>query len=433
MDQAFVDFDGVRYHLSTPNKKTVLLLSMAWACWDELVKYGALDILQREYGSWLASDVEPDYSVSLEIDIEKVPEDATERSNLIRSLSLLKRNALAAPFERGFAKQKELEAHPPAEDAIPQKQELMSVHYRCGALYVPLRPQLTALPCRPDEAIYVQASLDRVTVVFSTIFKEETDRIFGKVFLQEFVDARRRPSCQTAPQVLYSNREPPLEIRHLSDLATSENAGYVTFGARAWTLKALLAADMRPQSCSPATSRRPTRSTRALRRSKCSATTSTTTSSAPRRTCTRACASASQSFSRSSTAPSQRLARRSERRRAAGRSFEHDDVYDAMYGIKCAEVFTSRHNEDVRAWAWRAGLRPTALTCCRHVLRVRMSHVRSHARSHVLGRVKSRLKTKSHDHREQSLEWAAKDSVVAAHCARSRCVEQAQRCPLMRQ
>jgi len=211
VDQAFVDFDGVRYHLSTPNKKTVLLLSMAWACWDELVKYGALDILQREYGSWLASDVEPDYSVSLEIDIEKVPEDATERSNLIRSLSLLKRNALAAPFERGFAKQKELEAHPPAEDAIPQKQELMSVHYR------------------PDEAIYVQASLDRVTVVFSTIFKEETDRIFGKVFLQEFVDARRRPSCQTAPQVLYSNREPPLEIRHLSDLATSENAGYVTF------------------------------------------------------------------------------------------------------------------------------------------------------------------------------------------------------------
>ena len=61
-----------------------------------------------------------------------------------------------------------------------------------------------------------------MTVIFSTIFKEETDRIFGKVFLQEFADARRLPAIQAAPQVLYSLREPPLEIRELSkELATS--------------------------------------------------------------------------------------------------------------------------------------------------------------------------------------------------------------------
>jgi hypothetical protein len=84
---------------------------------------------------------------------------------------------------------------------------------------------------RPEEAIYILPSSDRVTVIFSTIFKEETDRIFGKVFLQEFVDARRRPSCQTAPQVLYSNREAPLEIRELKELIDGDNIGYVTFGA----------------------------------------------------------------------------------------------------------------------------------------------------------------------------------------------------------
>lgn len=83
----------------------------------------------------------------------------------------------------------------------------------------------------PEEAIYLIPSRDRVTCIFSTIFKEETDRILGRVFLQEFVDARRRPSCQTAPQVLYSNREPPLEIRHLKGLDMTEKAGYVTFGA----------------------------------------------------------------------------------------------------------------------------------------------------------------------------------------------------------
>ena len=63
------------------------------------------------------------------------------------------------------------------------------------------------------------------------MFKEETDRIFGRVFLQEFVDARRQPAIQGAPQVLYSNREPPLEIRHLPGLSSAEEVGYVTFGA----------------------------------------------------------------------------------------------------------------------------------------------------------------------------------------------------------
>jgi actin related protein 2/3 complex subunit 2 len=43
------------------------------------------------------------------------------------------------------------------------------------------------------------------------------------------VDARRQPTIQNAPQVLYSNREPPLEIRHLPGLKNSEDVGYITF------------------------------------------------------------------------------------------------------------------------------------------------------------------------------------------------------------
>lgn len=37
---------------------------------------------------------------------------------------------------------------------------------------------------RPDEAIFIRALPDRVTVIFSTTFKDETDKIYGKVFLQ---------------------------------------------------------------------------------------------------------------------------------------------------------------------------------------------------------------------------------------------------------
>lgn len=83
-----------------------------------------------------------------------------ERDALIKSISLLKRNALAAPFELAFTTQKEL-----ATSGTGQG-ELLALHYR------------------DEEAIYVQASSDRATVIFSTIFREETDRIFGKVFLQ---------------------------------------------------------------------------------------------------------------------------------------------------------------------------------------------------------------------------------------------------------
>lgn len=83
-----------------------------------------------------------------------------ERDALIKSIALIKRNVLAAPFELAFQTQKQLEASGSGQG------DLMAMHYR------------------DEEAIYVQASPDRVTVIFSTVFKEETDRIFGKVFLQ---------------------------------------------------------------------------------------------------------------------------------------------------------------------------------------------------------------------------------------------------------
>lgn len=43
------------------------------------------------------------------------------------------------------------------------------------------------------------------------------------------MDARRQPSIQTAPQVLYTNRDPPLEIRNLVGLRDTDDIGYVTF------------------------------------------------------------------------------------------------------------------------------------------------------------------------------------------------------------
>jgi actin related protein 2/3 complex subunit 2 len=118
------------------------------------------------------------------------------------------------------------------EDGTAKPSEhLMAVHYRCVVTTRDGHASLLNLANSEEEAIYVIPSDDRVTVIFSTVFREETDRIFGKVFLQEFYDARRLPSIQSAPQVLYSNREPPSEIRHLPGLSSDDNVCYMTFGA----------------------------------------------------------------------------------------------------------------------------------------------------------------------------------------------------------
>lgn len=43
------------------------------------------------------------------------------------------------------------------------------------------------------------------------------------------MDARRLPQIQNAPQVLFTSRDPPLEIRQVPGLKNSDDIGYVTF------------------------------------------------------------------------------------------------------------------------------------------------------------------------------------------------------------
>jgi actin related protein 2/3 complex, subunit 2 len=136
---------------------------------------------------------------------------------------LIKRNALAAPFEGAFA------AHSTLSKSAPLSHE--------GSHSAPQQAntEVAAIHYREEEAIYISPQADRVTVIFSTVFREEVDHIFGEVFLREFVDARKRPALQNAPQVLFSNRDPPLEIRGMPEISKARNnakgeIGYITFG-----------------------------------------------------------------------------------------------------------------------------------------------------------------------------------------------------------
>ena len=59
---------------------------MSIRCWDELVTYGVNDVLQREYGERVSPQAEPEYNVSLVLDLEHFPpEGGAHLSILLRT------------------------------------------------------------------------------------------------------------------------------------------------------------------------------------------------------------------------------------------------------------------------------------------------------------------------------------------------------------
>ncbi len=74
IDQTVSDFDGVTFHLSTPETKSKILVSIQVKCYNELLRYGAQQVLEREYGPYVVAP-ENGYNFSVQIDLDNLPED----------------------------------------------------------------------------------------------------------------------------------------------------------------------------------------------------------------------------------------------------------------------------------------------------------------------------------------------------------------------
>ncbi|KAF5291413.1 hypothetical protein FQR65_LT01724 [Abscondita terminalis] len=195
IDVTVADFDGVLYHISNINSdKTKVRISISLKFYKELQEHGADELLKRVYGPILIAP-EDGYNVSLLVDLENIPDDWPE---LVKKIGLLKRNCFASVFEKYFDFQ----------ERGDEGQSRAFIHYR------------------NDETMYVEAKADRVTVVFSTRFRDEDDVVIGKVFMQELKEGLR--ASHTAPPVLFSHREPPRELQN-TDAVIDNKVGYVTF------------------------------------------------------------------------------------------------------------------------------------------------------------------------------------------------------------
>ena len=118
-------------------------------------------VLRREYGNLLVTPLEG-FNVTLSLDFNtQLPNGDTNDAwlPLVRKIAMLKRNCFAAVFERYFEFQ--------------SKQEITGRNHKRAVIHY-----------REDETMYVDASSDRVIVIFSTIFKDADDNIIGRVFME---------------------------------------------------------------------------------------------------------------------------------------------------------------------------------------------------------------------------------------------------------
>lgn len=189
------DFDGVLYRISNPkDEKHKVNVSISLKFYKELKEHGADTLLRREYGDLLVA-ADDGFDVTVQLDLGNIPENWEE---IVKKCGLLKRNCFAAVFEKYFDFQE--------KEELGQKRAV--IHYR------------------DDETLYVEAKADRVTVIFSTIFKDASDIILSEVFMREFREGKK--ASQTAPTVLFNNKEPPEDLKS-TDARTGEGVGYITF------------------------------------------------------------------------------------------------------------------------------------------------------------------------------------------------------------
>jgi len=71
IDQIVSDFDGVTFHISTPESKSKILISISVKCYNQ---YGAQQVLEREYGPYVVAP-ESGYDFSIQIDLDALPEE----------------------------------------------------------------------------------------------------------------------------------------------------------------------------------------------------------------------------------------------------------------------------------------------------------------------------------------------------------------------
>ena len=184
--------------LVEPNELNTLKVSIQLPCFHTIKEHGAQAAAEKLYPG-LVTTPDSGYDLTLAIPLNPLPSTPTP-TELISRLSLLKSTLVGGVFDAYFS-------------------ALLSAS--------PL-PSSFNFSLRSDTQLYFIPKADRVTVVFSLAFQEETDRVIARVFMQEFVEVKRRLGA--APPCTFSNNA-PLELKEFGSAAGmgGNSAGFIGY------------------------------------------------------------------------------------------------------------------------------------------------------------------------------------------------------------
>eukprot|EP00742_Colponemidia_sp_Colp-10_P000686 GILJ01000747.1.p1 GENE.GILJ01000747.1~~GILJ01000747.1.p1 ORF type:complete len:318 (+),score=44.37 GILJ01000747.1:92-955(+) len=192
----FCDFDDVTYQVvCLPETKNVVEVSIQMSCIGQLLDSGANEMLEKEYPGMRTTSQEG-FDLTLRLDTESLPFDV---ATTCKKFAHIKRNLLGAPLLRAFEGLVNGRVAPAAEVQFRRK-----------------------------EIMYVVPQEDRITVVFSVHFTEDTDAAIAKIFLLEFVEAKRQ--VNNAPPCSFS-KEPQRELSRFPSAASADASvlGFISF------------------------------------------------------------------------------------------------------------------------------------------------------------------------------------------------------------
>lgn len=189
------DFDGCQYDVTSDDKdKNVITVSINWPAYNDLKQYGVESRLKTVYGA-LAGPAAPGFDFSLKIDTTKGNAEETATK-----VGLLKRHTFASVFDAIFE----------SLDGKGSVPDVITINYR------------------RHEALYLKKTDgNRVVCIFSINFQDKDDIVYSSVFLKELADARKQ--LRSAPPVMFSHAEAPLELKGVQNLYSGEDQGYVSF------------------------------------------------------------------------------------------------------------------------------------------------------------------------------------------------------------
>jgi len=195
IDVRLCDFDDCSYRISSDKDNlNIVTVSMSLPQYNATKDVGAQDAVNRYYKDYV-TETEAGFDVSLRVDCGKV----AKSDELCKTVSLLKSNVMGGVYDHYFSAV--------AKGTI-DKEKPFNFNQR------------------GDTIVYFVPNSGGVSVIISVDFKEKVDRAVGRVFLQEFVDARR--SLGAAPPVAWSTN-PPLELKAFGITEPTGNLGFITF------------------------------------------------------------------------------------------------------------------------------------------------------------------------------------------------------------